>query len=637
MLNQIRGVAGNFFAKLLLVLLLLSFGVWGIGDMISHRGANSEVASIGSEKITLMEFERALQRETERARNALGSQYTPELLRSLNLPENLLKRMINERLLMLDAKTRGLIPGDSDIANRIRANPAFANSEGDFDKERFTAILRRLGQTEKAYVEQMRAELGSQLIMDSMVSVDIVPEIAIDTIYAALEEQRAATLYTLDSRHVEAATAPQQSDLESYYKDHSDQFAAPEYRRFSYAIISRKEIIKDNSISEDELKKTYQERIEEFKRPEQRVVEQMLFDSEEKAKEASELLKQGKRFEQVAKQSDISNKGNLSLGAVARGHMLEAAQNEVFSLQEGGNTGVISSAFGFHIFHVTKIEPAFTASFDEVGPQLEKEAIQMHFENALSNFTNKVQDMLAGGGTLQETAKELGLSLKTTEVVTKDGLNLSGEKSKSVPKLDKFLEVGFATDEKTESTLIAAGSDSYYLLRTDQVIHAQARPLLEVKDQVLSGWKKEQTFKKMQEIADQLEKDFADDDTRAAAILRYKLASSAVGPIKRSNAKPSDTLPKALLDELFIRKIGSATRAVAMKGDRFGILVVGSIIPADSKRLNDKTLRQTIHKNLENTLQNELIDQYLRNLAAQYRVSVNASVFETIQRSHAEP
>src|SRR5439155_13289828 len=47
MLQAIRSKAGSLVVKLLFAFLIISFGVWGIGDIFRQRGVETTVATVG--------------------------------------------------------------------------------------------------------------------------------------------------------------------------------------------------------------------------------------------------------------------------------------------------------------------------------------------------------------------------------------------------------------------------------------------------------------------------------------------------------------------------------------------------------------------------------------------------------------
>lgn len=629
MLNQMRRLAGSYVAKLLLLLLILSFGVWGIGDMVRGNGANEAVATVGSEKITVMEYRRSLQREMDNIRRSLGDQYSPELLKNINVPQVVLRRLVNHQLLALASSDEGIVPPDSAIARRIRANPSFADASGNFSKERFQNTLRAMGYNEKSYIDEMRGELAGNLLMDSVASAAYVPETAARTIYAAIEEQRSATLYTISEAALGPIALPGDEALETFYREHADAYSMPEYRSFSYIRFSPDAIRNRISLTDEELQAAYSERQGEFRRDEQRMVEQMLFADEDKASAAMAQLKAGKDFAAVAKQSALLNKDSVSLGLVERGRMLESAEDAVFALPKNGFTDIIKSPFGYHIFHVSQIKSNSTAEFEEVRAALEKELLQSRFEEELSHFSNRLQDMLAGGQTFADAAKELGMEVKTTEAVTAEGLDAQGRKSKTLPPFEKFLETGFRTDEGSESALLADKSGTYFLLRTEKISPKQPRPFEEVRPRVEADWRAQEKREKLAELAEDAQKMVSDAGTRAQALARYKLKATQLRDLKQQANDKTHKLPSALLAEIFTIPTGSVTQPYAMNDGTYGMALIGAVTQPDMKSADQEMLAQ-IRQTLEQQQADELIDQYMRYLAERYSVSLNEELLGTL-------
>ena len=631
MLNELRSGAGNFAAKLLLAFLVLSFAIWGIGDMVRHPGGNQWVAKIGSQSISVENFQRAYQREVDNVRRSLGDNFSPEMVKNLNVRQRVLQRLINRNLLKQESDALGLIPGDADIVRRIRSNPQFQDSKGNFDKSIFEANLRNSGLTEQGYVDQMRQELATTLIVESITGAAVAPDFAARTLYDAIEEQRVATLYTLSPSLVANVAHPSREQVAAYYNDHKREFSAPEYRTLSYVTVNADDVRKKATVSEADLQAAYKERAEEFRRPERRETEQLLFSNEDKAKAAYGLLQKGTPFAEVAKSSDILNKKATSLGSVSRDSILESAADAVFSLKEGEVTQPVQSAFGWHIFHVTAIHPPQVPPFAEVRAQLEKDLAQHAADEALTSFTNKLEDTLAGGGTLQEVAKEFHLKLASLGPVTESGIGPDGKPAKNLPALDKFLDTAFKTEEKTESSLIPTRGGVYYVVRVESVTPEHARPLDEVYTAAVLSWQKAEREKKLLEAVKEISPKLSDSATRADTIARYRLQGVVTGALKRSSRTANGIdLPPELVADIFAHPPGKSTGAYPLANGNYIIAVVKDIVPAPAPG-SDARLRMRVadvHKNLENTLQGELLQQYLTYLAKKYPVRVNESVLD---------
>ena len=568
MLNSFRSIAASFWAKLLLLLLVISFSVWGIGDVVRTSSRNPTVASVGNEKISADEFLRAVHQESENLRRIMGDNYSPEMLKNINLSHWVLQKLINSALLKQEAETIGLVPSDADVVRRIRSNQEFQDNKGNFDKKIFEARLQNIAMSEKTYVEHLRQEMAIGLLMDTLTTATPTSELAVRTLLEAREEQRSVTLYHLTTALVGSVPQPDEAQIKAYYDAHNREFTSPEYRNVSYVSITSFDIPPNVNNSDNELKTMYNQRLDEFKRPERRTVEQLLYASEEKARNAREMLKSGKSFEQVAKEIPILNKGSVSMGKIERSGLIENAEDAVFSLAEGASTDPIQSPFGWHIFRVTAIEPPSILSFDEARSVLEKDMKQHGADEALGKLANKLQDALASGSTLQEAAQALGLKSISIGPINRIGQTPEGKTAKGLPAFDRFLETAFKTDEKSESQMMTAKGGVLYIVRVDSVVPERLRPLDEVKAAVIAGCQKEAKEKQLATLAKDIAEKFSSAADRSAVIAKYNLHPLPAAIIKRSSRTSNDiALPPALVNDVFTRKVQQGTKAYPEQGD----------------------------------------------------------------------
>ena len=132
MLQALRSTVGSWIVKILFVLLILSFGVWGIGDIFRGR-TDTTAAQVGDVKISTVELDNAFRQEVNRLRQMLGGQIDAEQAKALGLVNQTLDQLIQRTLLSLAADDAGLRVGDPLVLGQLRAEPAFHNQLGQFD------------------------------------------------------------------------------------------------------------------------------------------------------------------------------------------------------------------------------------------------------------------------------------------------------------------------------------------------------------------------------------------------------------------------------------------------------------------------------------------------------------------------
>ena len=631
MLDTFRASVDSVWTKILLGLLVMMFGVWGIGDVIRNPSSKLAVATVGDTTITIDDFSRALHRESENIAHAMGNNNSTGIIKDPAFVHYVLLQLVNKTLLKQESEALGIIPSDADVVRKIRTNPAYADKNGNFDKALFEATLR--GSSEVVYVDKLRQEMASALLVDTLVINVPVPDIAARTLLAAKEEQRGITLYELKPSLITALPVADDKQLKAYYDAHPLEFTVPEYRTVSYVTISNANVSKDVKASDEELRAAYKEHLDQFKKPEQRVVEQLLYASEDKATKAGFLLKGGKRFEQVAKETDVLNKDALSLGKVERSKIIEKAADKVFSLKQGQVTAPIQSPFGWHIFHVSAIEPARVLPFEEVRPVLEKELAQDVGEQALNKLANQFQDALAGGSTLAEASHEFGLKVESVGPVDRQGNPPENTKPSALPQLDKFFDIAFKTDEKTDSSMATSKGGVYYIVHVDKVTPERVRTMEEVKGQLSAAWQKEERSKHLGELAKEIGAKFLQAAERGAIIEKYKLKPLKTATVKRDAHSAGDLpLPPALVADVFAHKPQEGSNAYMAANGDYMLAVVNSVIPAPTPESDPKMAAalKEVSRNLEANEQNEILQGYAQFLAKKYPVAINDQVLQAV-------
>src|SRR5215475_12454896 len=159
MLQLIRSKASSWVIKILFVVLVVSFGIWGIGDILRTNTSEVTVAKVGGEAITGPAFQHEYQQQLKRMAAQMGNQLTPELAKQLGLPAQVLDDMVAQALYSDLARRLGLRAPDDVLTSILATVPIFKNEQGQFDQRRFDIYLQQLGMSEDSYIQQLRRGL----------------------------------------------------------------------------------------------------------------------------------------------------------------------------------------------------------------------------------------------------------------------------------------------------------------------------------------------------------------------------------------------------------------------------------------------------------------------------------------------
>jgi peptidyl-prolyl cis-trans isomerase D len=307
----------------LLGLIAISFGIWGIGDIFRGFGT-STVATIGSSEIRVDQFRQLYQDRLQQLGRNLGRPILPDQARALGLDRQLLAQMIAETVIDERARDLHLGIGDAEIARRITEDANFKGVSGQFDRTRFEAALRNAGYTERRFLaEQRRSSLRQQLV-GTIAGETRVPKAALEAFHRFQNEQRTIEYITLGPEQAGDIPAPSPEVLAKYFADHKLAFRAPEYRKVTIVVLTPEELAASIEISDADLKKAYEDRKARYITPERRHVLQIVFPTMEEARAGADKLAKGMSFADLAAERGLKE-SDTDLGTIAKTAIVDRA------------------------------------------------------------------------------------------------------------------------------------------------------------------------------------------------------------------------------------------------------------------------------------------------------------------------
>ncbi|WP_237391680.1 peptidylprolyl isomerase [Paenibacillus dendrobii] len=140
----------------------------------------------------------------------------------------------------------------------------------------------------------------------------------------------------------------------------------------------RKLIEPDVKVSDDDVKKYFEDNKASFDTPEQVKASHILVATKEEADAILKQLKDGADFATLAKEksTDPGSKANGGdLGYFGRNQMYKEFEDAAFGLKDGELSGVIKTDAGYHIIKRTGYKAAHTATLDEKKADIKEQLI----------------------------------------------------------------------------------------------------------------------------------------------------------------------------------------------------------------------------------------------------------------------
>jgi peptidyl-prolyl cis-trans isomerase D len=623
-----RKASSNWLGKTIMAVvmgvLIISFGVWGIADIFRGFG-QSTLATVGHTEISINEFRQLYTEKLQQIGRQFGRPLTMDQARSFGLDRQLLQQTIAEAALDEQARRLGLGQSDAETMRMIFSDPNFKGVGGNFDPARFQAVIRQFGFTEQRYIaDQRRVSLRRQIA--GTISAGLEPsKTMIEALSRFQNEQRSIEYVKLDAAQAGTIDPPSPETLAGYFDDHKAQFRAPEYRKIAFVAVTPEEIGKWSEVSDEDAKKVFEQRRDRLGTPEKREVSQMVFPNAEEAAAARGRITSGLSFDDLAKERGLSG-SDVNLGTVAKSEIIDpAVANAAFSLASGEVSQPVQGKFGVALVKIGKIEPGVEPSYESVASPLKQEIATERARTKVAELRDKMEDERGGGASVIEAAQKLGLAAVTVDAADRSGRSPNGQLVANIPPGLDVVSQAFNSDVGVDNDPISF-KGGYVWYDVLGITPSRERSLDEVKDQVEARWRDDQIASRLKakatEIVQKLDQGGKLADEAAAAGLKVETA----GGFRRDASLPG--VPAGAIAAAFRTAkdgVGQTAGAGASEWIVFRVTDV-SVPPVDLASDDMKKLKTT----LERSLTDEQVAQYVTRLETDIGTTINQAAFAQV-------
>jgi peptidyl-prolyl cis-trans isomerase D len=584
MLETLREGSKSWIAYLLIGLLIVSFGIWGVSDFLGAAPSN-QIASVGSVRLTPQDFSRQFQFEKRRLeRQNDGQRLSKAQIRDSKLHETALRSLIDNKAVEQLARKIGLTASDAMVLDYFRAQRGMTDTAGNVDMNKIADIARDNDMTPAMMFDQIKSDLIREQVMNTLMTGLQLPPGMYGALNHVRRERRVVDYLLLDPTRAGDIRDPNEADLAKFYAANAPQFEKPETRAFSLLRISAVEMAKRETVSEDDIKRVYENRRSVYVVKEKRQFDQIRFKDEAAAKDGEARLARGESFESVAALQGMKP-ADIKIGEAAEGDPSIPA--EAFKSAANVATPALKGAFGWSILRATEITPGSTKTLDDVRGEIQEALALEKAKTKVLDLSNKVEDTLGGGASLEEAAAKAGGNLAVVKIaaMTREGKGAAGEVIDGLPKDEEFIGQIFQGDTLRETSMNSDGEGGYYIARIDAITPAAVPPLAQNRDAALAAWRDKALRDKLKALADSIiERGKKGESLKAIG------ASLGMAPLNApgiARGASSELFSKALVEQIYEAKLGGFVSGQVPTGKSF---VVGRVDRVDIN--NDPTEAQ---------------------------------------------
>ncbi|MCB1334359.1 MAG: SurA N-terminal domain-containing protein [Roseivivax sp.] len=586
---------------------LLFVGLAGFGAT-NLRGSVRKIGSVGDKDIRVESYYQAIRSEMRAFEAQTGQPVTFAQAQAFGIPDRALAQLVTARALDNEAQTLGLSVGDENLAQQIRDIPAFKGADGSFDRDAYAYALKNNGLSEAEFEADLRDEAARSILQGAVLSGAMMPETYETTLLRFALETRDLTWVALDSGDMTTGLpVPSEDDLKTFYDANIADYTQPEARDITYAWITPDMILDTVEVDETAMQKAYADRAAEFNTPERRLVERLVYGSEADAQAAADRIAAG----QTTFEDEVTARGltlsDIDLGDVTAEDLGEAAA-AVTAAEVGAVAGPANSDLGPALFRVNAILPAQETSFEDAKTALRADLALDRARRVIAQMADESEDMLAGGATLEDLAKDTEFELGQ--------IAFSPVSNEAIAGYPAFREVAQAVTEDSYPTIAELADGGLFALRLNGITPAAPIPFDAVRDRVAADWDKAETRKALLVQGQSAAEAIAAGGDFAAAGLAQTETSAG---LRRST--PVEGLPAAAMEAAFTMTPGQAQ---AFETETGAVVVrLDAVHAADLTGEDAKALAENLRDQANSALAQDIFSALVTDIQGRAGVQID--------------
>ncbi|MDT8329167.1 MAG: peptidyl-prolyl cis-trans isomerase, partial [Roseovarius sp.] len=323
-------------------------------------------------------------------------------------------------------------------------------------------------------------------------------------------------------------------------------------------------------------------------------------------------MNDGILFEMVVSERGLEM-SDLDMGDVSAADLGPAA-DVVFGADAGTVVGPAETDLGPALFRVNAVLAAETTSFEEAMPELRETLAADRARRVIDAQIDPVDDLLAGGATLEEIAAETDLELG--QIDWHPGL------TEGIGAYGAFRSAAAAIADGDYPQISKLEDDGIFALRLDAVDEPRIQPLQDVRDAVVQGWRAQATIEALRAQVEgqvsELQAGKSFDD--------LGLAATAVDDLTRRSYQAD--APAEFIETVFGMEKGEV-RVIEGNGRLF-VLKLDDILPPAEEDEDLQRLRDALRDQVAADLSQDLFQVLADDIRARAGVTLDQAAMNAV-------
>ena len=592
-----RALAGTL-AKVLLILMIVSFAFFGYETAFQANPQTDIVATVGSIDIPATRLMRAREQIQENYTRAFGGQALPDFFQQ-RIWDDALKLLVNDALIISAAEKWQMPIPEKRLVKILGTYPAFQNADKTFNPDLFKSVLAKSGVSPEEVLDDVRVAEWQRYFRDAFVAAAVVPEPLVIASLQQDKETRSALIFTLPV--VPMTTDVPDTTLKPWFQTRTDRYKTPEKRMFGYTTLGL-------TFTDAAIESYYKAHTDAFTpAPKRRVLQKFCPDQA--------CVDQNKALKTL----DPKQSGVTDLGLIEAKDLLPVLRQAAFDLPLNTVSAPVKTDFGWTFLQVTEIQAPPAPPLKDIKPQVIEAMKTPESVEALYKQTNALETAVAETGSLEKASQSLKVPFEKTALVTQDAI------PEVLKPLDKEL---WSLPPNGTSGLQEIAPDHYVMATLIQVVPAKPMTFAEARAQVLRDYHTEQAQTLLKQKRDALKAKLKAMKPEERTAFLSDDDINVAQPTVISRARAMEAFQADVAEIMFNAPTGEIKDITS--GAMAQIVIVTGIQRPDPKTLSAPEKEET-RRRLKDAIAQDYYEAFLDDLKTLFPVTVDEDVFKRLK------
>lgn len=454
--NKFAKASKNILIKVLVIIIIAVFALWGIGDLFSS-GKNNVVAEIGNENIYTQDFNQEL-------RNELRNQNISNIQEAIknNFHYQVLNKLVSSKIIEIYSRENNIFVSEKTLANFIKQIPEFQTNK-EFSRIKYEKYLLENGLTANTFEQNFKQSLLKKIIIDSFTG-GLKSTSYHETVVHKYVTKEIGIQY-LELNQIIKNINFTELEIKTYYDENKSNLLSDEYREFEFLVLDVNNLGEGNN--------------------------DLFF---KKISEIENNILENKNFLEIAEKYNLNNKNAFTINK--SGYLINSEKSadldqkiieKLFNLNDNFKTDLVETKGKFYLLTLKKIIPPKSLLLNEKTKKFIINDMKLKkLSEKIKSINNEIKE--AKKDLFEEIQKKENLTLKEIFFKSRFEANKLFSQSNIQQIFQKKLNENLLLETNGEFYLVKVNKESY----SADIISAEKKQLYE--KQVISDFSNQILF-----------------------------------------------------------------------------------------------------------------------------------------------